>query len=37
MCDLHLALYMFMYVYVAYPGNVAIKSWLALGYSRQPG
>jgi hypothetical protein len=33
MCDLHLALYMLLYVYVAYPGNAAAKSWIALGCS----
>jgi hypothetical protein len=37
MCDLHLALYIFLYVDVAYLGNAAIKSWLAPGCSRQPG
>jgi hypothetical protein len=37
MCDVHLALYMFLYVYIAYPGNVAAKSWLALGCNRQLG
>jgi hypothetical protein len=37
MCDLHLSLYMFLYVYVAYSDNVAIKSKLALGCSLQPG
>jgi hypothetical protein len=31
MCDLHLAIYMILYVYVAYPDNVAAKSWLAPG------
>jgi hypothetical protein len=28
---------MLLYVYVAYPGNAAAKSWLAAGCSRQPG
>jgi hypothetical protein len=37
MCDLHLAIYMLMYVYVDYPSNVAAKSWLAPGYSWHPG
>jgi hypothetical protein len=37
MCDLHLAIYMLLYVYVAYPGNATVKSWLALGCNRQPG
>jgi hypothetical protein len=29
MCDFHLAMHMFLYVYVADPSNVAVKSWLA--------
>jgi hypothetical protein len=29
MCDLHLTIYMLLYVYVAYLGNAAVKSWLA--------
>jgi hypothetical protein len=29
MCDLYLALYMFLYVYVAYLDNAGVKSWLA--------
>jgi hypothetical protein len=33
MCDLYLALYMFLYAYVGYLGNVAAKSWLAPGCS----
>jgi hypothetical protein len=37
MFDFHFALYMFLYVYVAYLGNIAAKSWLSLGCSRQPG
>jgi hypothetical protein len=37
MCDLHLALYMFLYVYVAYTSNAAAKSWLPPGCSQQPG
>jgi hypothetical protein len=28
---------MLLYVYVAYLGNAATKSWLAPGCSRQPG
>jgi hypothetical protein len=34
MCDLHLDLYMFLYVYIAYSDNAAAKSWLAVGFSR---
>jgi hypothetical protein len=30
MCDFHLVIHMFLYVYVADPGNGATKSWLAL-------
>jgi hypothetical protein len=29
MYDLHLAIHMFLYVYVTDPGNVVTKSWLA--------
>jgi hypothetical protein len=40
MCDLHLALYMFLYVCCCmcdlHPDNEAAKSWLAAGSSRQP-
>jgi hypothetical protein len=36
-CDLHLTIHMFLYVYVADPGNAVAKSWLAPRYSRQPG
>jgi hypothetical protein len=37
MCDLHLVLYMFLYVYVTYPDNAAVNSYLAPECSRQSG
>jgi hypothetical protein len=37
MCDLHLALYLFLYVYAADPGNAAAKSWHAPGCNQQLG
>jgi hypothetical protein len=38
MYDLHLAIHMFLYVYAAYTGNAAGKSWLApYGYAAYTG
>jgi hypothetical protein len=37
MCDLHLAIHMFLYVYVVDSVNPTAKFWLAPGCSRQLG
>jgi hypothetical protein len=36
MCDLHLSIHIFLYVYVADPEDAAAKSWLAPECSREP-
>jgi hypothetical protein len=33
-CDLYLAIHMFLYMYITDTGNAAAKSWLALGCSQ---